>query len=91
MKYKINPSIKINKEEDNGETKYIFYNIDEDRIFVLNFSAFEIYKLLESGLAEQDILAKMIEKYTLANNEEKLVEESIQDMVDKGIVLPIYE
>ncbi len=91
MKYKINPSIKINNEEDNGEIKYIFYNIDEDRIFVLNFSAFEIYKFLEAGLTKEDILAKMIEKYTLEKNEEKLIEESIQDMVDKGIVLPIHE
>lgn len=88
MKYIINRSIKINHEQENGEVKYICYNMDEQRIFILNSSAYEIFCLIDKVGSKELALQELKNRYEdISDPTIKIIEQAIDGMLQKEILL----
>ena len=88
MKYIVNRSIKINHEEENGEVKYICYNMDEQRIFVLNSSAYEIFCLIDKVGTKELAIEELKNRYEEIDDPTiKIIEQAIEGMLHKDILL----
>lgn len=87
MNFSINNQIVVNEEIEEGKKKYIFYNIDEDRIFVLNDSAYEIYNLFKTESNAKKVCQLLEQKYQLDKEETKAINETINDLVEKNILV----
>lgn len=85
--YLANENIIINKEESKNEKNYIFYNIDEDRIFVLNESAYEIYSLIQELKEREKVCDALKSKYDLDELDVSEVNLAIDDLIMKEVIL----
>ena len=76
-------------EEENGEQVEfsIVFNIDEERIYYLNHTAHEIFKLACEPVSREGILSFFTSQYEMGENEIDLVCKAIDDLVEKKILL----
>lgn len=87
-KYKINKSFIINKEKnENSETDYIAFNMDDGHILVLNDTCYEIFNLFTDGVEKKVVYSILKEKYNdMTDDESQVVEEVIDSMIEKGML-----
>jgi hypothetical protein len=83
MKYKIQKGLIVQKL---GKETVIFDG-EESVLYTLNETASEIFKMIKKGLSEEEIVEKMVKKYSLKKEKaEKDVRELVEELIKKGIV-----
>ncbi len=87
MNFRINDQVVVNEDQEAGVKNYIFYNIDEDRIFVINESAYEIYNLFGEKNSREQVCSILKIKYQLTEDEMNTVNEAISDLINKNILI----
>lgn len=87
MEFLVNSKIVVNEEIEESNKMYIFYDIDEDRIFVLNESAYEIYALFISTSNKADVCASLEKKHQLNKEEMQAINVAINHLIEKKILI----
>jgi hypothetical protein len=83
MKYKIQKGLIVQKL---GKETVIFDG-EESVLYTLNETASEIFKMIKKGLSEEEIVEKMVKKYSIKKERaEKDVRELVEELIKKGIV-----
>ena len=81
--YKIQKGLIIQKIDK--ET--VIFDAEESVFYTLNETASEIFKMIKKGLSEEEIVEKMIKKYSIKKEKaEKDVKELVEGLIKKGIV-----
>lgn len=83
MKYRTQKGLIVQKL---GKETVIFDG-EESVLYTLNQTASEIFKMLKKGLSEEEIVEKMVKKYSIKKERaEKDVRELVEELIKKGIV-----
>ena len=83
MKYRIQKGLIVQKL---GKETVIFDG-EESVLYTLNETASEIFKMIKKGLSEEEIVEKMVKKYSIKKEKaEKDVKELVEGLIKKGIV-----
>lgn len=73
---------------DGDELEFaIVFNIDEERMFYLNNTSYEILKFAETQISIDDIIEHFKKIYSIAADEIESIKQAIFDMVEKNILL----
>jgi hypothetical protein len=83
MKYHVQKGLIVQKL---GKETVIFDG-EESVLYTLNETASEIFKMIKKGLSEEEIVEKMVKKYSIKKEKaEKDVKELVEGLIKKGIV-----
>jgi hypothetical protein len=73
---------------DGAEMEFaILFDIDEERMFYLNSTSYEIYKLLETPMTLSEIVDYFKNEYLLEQDDVESINQAVVDMLDKNIIL----
>lgn len=73
---------------DGAELEFaIVFNIDEERMFYLNNTSYEILKISETQISTEEIIAHFKKYYSITADEVGSIKQAIFDMVEKNILL----
>jgi len=65
----------------------VIFDAEESVLYTLNETAAEIFKMIKKGLKQEEIVEKMVKKYSLKKEKaEKDVKELVEGLIKKGIV-----
>lgn len=67
----------------------IIFDIDEERMFYLNSTSYEIYKLLETPMTLSEIVNYFKSEYLLNQDDVESINQAVVDMLDKNIILSL--
>jgi len=84
MKYRIQKGLIVQKIDK--ET--VIFDGEESVLYTLNETASEIFKMIKKGLSEEEIVEKMVKKYSIKKERaEKDVKETINDLKKRKIIV----
>ena len=85
-----NASLVVNTDVENieGETLdfAIVFDIDNERMFYLNSSSYEIYQVAEKPIALSAIIEHFTRIYMLNQDDIESIKQTVLDMTDKNIL-----
>jgi hypothetical protein len=77
----------VEKVEEEELEFAIVFDIDEERMFYLNNTSYEIFKIAEVQISTQEIVDHFKENYSVTSDDIESINQVILDMLDKNILL----
>ena len=68
----------------------IIFDMDEERMFYLNNTSYEILKIAESQTSITEIIEYFEKHYSIAADDVESINQAVLDMLEKNIILSIY-
>ena len=79
----------VEKVEEEELEFAIVFDIDEERMFYLNTTSFEIFKIAKTRISTQEIVDHFKKNYSMTFDDIESINQAILDMLDKNILLHV--